>query len=243
MKRLKLSLFFIFAVFLSSCSNEFEKNPVDELIKDLNEEKEFTIVLYDMDVEEAFFNTYKHQYQIITMKDTVPQETLSEWIEVSEALFEQHINDMGMELASKGADGKLIKEVAPAGYSNYVGNERYGQWSTDNSGNQMWTFFAQYMMLSTMFNMMSAPAYHSSYNTYRTGYYGTGTAYYGDTDANGRTRYGTASVQNTSRSNSRWVSKPSNSNFFNKVNTRTNRSGSRYNSGSSTRSRGGGVGK
>ena len=65
---------------------------------------------------------------------------------------------MGMEIVSKGEDGKVSKTAAPPDYNNFVGNERYGQWVQGSGGGSFWQFYGQYMFLNTMFNMATFPA-------------------------------------------------------------------------------------
>jgi len=238
----------IIALTVVSCqNNEFRKSPVDELIKQMNDEPLFTILLYDMDVDGSFFHTYKHQYQIVTQKDSLPVTKTTEWFEVSEDFFNQNINNMGMEIAAKTQDGKLNKNASPPGYSNYVGNSNYGQWNTRSDGSSFWEFYGKYAMISSVFNLLS-PVPRTYYNDYNTNYQQQGRAYYGPNDANGRTAYGTNSQTANNTSKSKWFSKASNSNFRNKVNSRVARSSdtkshsnSRYRSVS--RSRSGGSGK
>ncbi|MAX82274.1 MAG: hypothetical protein CL843_19115 [Crocinitomicaceae bacterium] len=233
----------------SSALSNWEKTPVDELVKKLANEQNFTIVLYDMDAEN---DIYKHQYQVIVEKpDTVTSE-ITEWFTVSDVFFEQHLNDMGMEIASK-KDGKLHKETAPAGYSNYVGNERYGHWVNRN-GSSFWEFYGKYRFMTSMFHLMTYPARRAYWDDYYGGYYGRGRAYYGPS---GNPIYGTRSYANTSTGkNSKWGNKSSD--FKNKVrskvsrsasatrakrSSRTSRSSSRSSRNSSYRSRSGGFGK
>ena len=193
-----------------------------------------------MDVEGSFFHTYMHQYKIIEETEPgKPEERLTDWYEVSEGYFESHANDMGMEIASRGEDGKLQKGASPPGYNNYVGNPKYGRWE-NRGGSSFWAFYGQYAFMSSMFNMMTYPVRRSYWNDYRGSYYGTGRSYYGPT-ASGRSYYGTNSDYNRStRPNSTWSRNTSS--FKNRVSSRTSRSSSRY-GGSSSRSRGGGYGK
>jgi hypothetical protein len=231
-------LFLVFT--LISCGGEkFEKNPVDLLIRDMPKDKVFSIVLNDMDVEGTFFNTYKHEYKIIEERELgKPEEYSAGWMQVGKQTFERHQNDMGMEIASRGEDGKLHKSVNPPGYNNYVGNEKYGHWQ-HNGTHSIWAFYGQYMFMSSMFRMATYPVRRSYYSSYRSGYYGTGRGYYGPT-VGGRPTYGTNSAYTKStRPNSTWSR--NNSSFKRRVSGRTSRSGSRY--GSSSRSRGGGYGK
>ena len=239
-------------LFMVSCGGkEFVKSPVDTLIKDMNSEPVFSIILYDMEVEGNFSKSYKHQYQIITEKDSIPQDKLTDWYPVGKDFFTYHENNMGMEIASKGRDGKVNKGASPAGYSNYVGNAQYGQWK-QRDGGSFWEFYGKYAMLSSVFHMMAYPARMSHYNDYRGNYYGRGRSYYGPT-AGGRSTYGTYSDYNSkTKPNSRYTRS---STFKNKVNSRvqrstsstkktsssrTSRSSNRYSGSSRSRSFGGG---
>ena len=242
---------------LSGCGGgrereKFFKNPTDVLVRDMPPDQVFSIILYDMNVEGNFSERFYHQYRIIEEKESgKPEERTTEWMQVSENYFRQHQDDMGMELVSRGEDGKLIKAASPPGYNNYVGNEKYGQWKTHSSGGySFWEFYGQYAFMSSMFNMFSYPVRRSYYDDYRGNYYGRGRSYYGPSTASGGSYYGTNSGYNRSRGATTWSN--NNSNFKNRVNrrtsrsstssSRTSRSSSRYR-GSSSRSRGGGFGK
>lgn len=242
-KRMFPFIFTLLAVLISACGgDEFQKTPVDNMIKDMANEKKFTIILHDMDVDEGVFSDdYKHKYQIIKEKDSVPYEETTDWMPVSETFFYQHINDMGMEIAAKTADGKISKAALPPGYSNYVGNSNYGQWKTNSSGDSFWEFYGKFALMSSVLNMMTYPMYRSSYmGYYNGGYRGTGRSYYGPRGADGRAAYGTNSKHvSKTRGSSTWASKPSS--FRNKVSNRVSRSTSR--TGTSSRSRSGGFGK
>ena len=240
MKTFKIPLIFFFLVALSSCGGKkFQKNPVDVIVKDIPTDRVFSVILHDMNVEGNFFSKYYHQYRILEEKEAgKPEERITDWYEVDKTLFERHANDMGMELASRGEDGKLVKSVSPPGYNNYVGNEKYGYWN-NQGGSSFWAFYGQYAFMSSMFNMMSYPVRRSYYDDYRRGY-GSGRPYYGPT-TRGRSYYGTNSDYNrNTRSGSTWSRNTSS--FKQRVSNRTSRSGSRY-GGSSSRSRGGGFGK
>jgi hypothetical protein len=249
--RLLIASSLVIALILScgGHSTKFIKNPTDDIIKNMPDGRVFTILLYDMNVEGNFVENFFHQYRIIQeLEPGVPTDSITDWIEVSEDYFIRHQDDMGMELASRGEDGKLNKSVGPPGYSNYVGNEKYGSWQQGSNGNSFWAFYGQYAFMSAMFNMATYPARRSYYDDYRGNYYGRGRAYYGPSTS-GRSYYGTNSdyVRNT-RTSSTWSQ--NRSNFKNRVNSRTQRSSSsrttrsssRYR-GSSSRSRGGGYGK
>lgn len=238
-----LSQFTVFVLLLGlvvgcSSSSDYVTSPVDELIKSLDKKKDFTIILYDMDIEGSWSKNYKHKYKIISSgegNDSIPKETKTDWFEVSERFFNIHANDMGMEIAAK-KDGKVSKQTAPPGYSNYVGNSQYGSWKQDNSGNSFWAFYGQYAFMSNMIGLMNGPVYRSGYNDYRTNYRGV-RPYYGS----GTSKYGTFSSASKKMNPSFHQRVSSNSTFRSRVNnsvsrsttTRSTRSGSRYNSGSS----------
>jgi hypothetical protein len=230
-----------------------QKSPVDILVRDLSAEQNFSIILYDMDYDEAK-DQYKHQYNVLLEKDDSVQVKKTDWLVVSSAFFSQNAENMGMELASK-KDGKVSKVAAPAGYSNYVGNEKYGHWK-ERDGNRFWEFYGKYALMSSMFRMATYPVGYSSWNNYNSNYYGRRN-YYGQT-SNGQRMYGTSSSYAKANTSSSWNNKPSD--FKSRVRSnvqrstaststkrtttqqRTTRSSSRYSS-SSTRSRGGSFGK
>ncbi|TAF67504.1 MAG: hypothetical protein EAZ55_04080 [Cytophagales bacterium] len=258
---LKNVLLIFTLAFLAACSGSAEKkyvqNPVDGLIKSLDKEKTFSIVLYDMDFDD---NQYRHKYKVIKnlTDSTKKKEEITEWKEVDQEFFVRNEDNLGLELASKGEDGKISKIPAPPGYSNYVGNKQYGQWRTDNSGNSFWEFYGKYAFMSSMFNLMTAPVYRSSYYDYRDNYMGR-SPYYGQR-INGRYQYGTSGSL-TTRTNPDFHSRNTggSSSFKSKLRSRvaqsnssTTRSTSRYGSGSnssssssssSSRSRSGSYGK
>lgn len=229
----------------------YEKNPIDDIVKNLSEVPNFTIMLYDMNYDESS-EKYLHQYRILkedSFNDTLVAET-TDWLQVSASYFNTNVDNMGMTLISK-VNGQLEKKVAPPGYNNYVGNEKYGQWREGSNGSSFWEFYGKYAMLQTVFGFGRSPIYYGGWNDYRRNYYPTGRTYYGTT-SNGGTRFGTNGTHNTSRSTrSTWNSKPASfkQNVRSKVQrsssrtNRTSRSSSRYRSSSSSRGRGFGGGK
>lgn len=217
-----------------ACSSEKRqvKSPVDELVKQMDKEKNFSIILFDMDIEEKTFgdDVFKHQYKIITEKNNVPTEQTTGWYNVSKGFFLQNENNMGMEITSKN-DGVLSKVASPPGFNRYVGNGQYGQWSNDNSGNSFWAFYGQYAFMSSMFGLASNMMYRNSYNDYRNNYMGR-QPYYGQS-TNGRAAFGTYSAHGSSANPNFAKRVGSASAFKEKVNNRVARSnGSNSSSGS-----------
>ncbi len=245
MKLLK-NLFFISLILLvAACSSNpnLTKKPIDEIVKNLDTVRNFTVILYDMNSQGTFFKKYYQQYEIIEGDSlSGPRGDTTGWYEVSKDYFMANINNMGMELASK-KNGKLDKTVGPAGYGTYIGNPAYGHWVQSN-GYSFWQFYGQYAFMSSMFNLMTYPVRMSYWNDYYTHYYGTGRSYYGPMTGTGSYMYGTGSRYNSGRTSSRWFSNHSNSSFRNRVQgsvSRSTRSSSRFSP--SSRSRSSGFGK
>ncbi|WP_143525157.1 hypothetical protein [Labilibacter marinus] len=204
------------------------KSPVDDLIKTLSNERNFSIVLLDMDSKGG---KYLHQYNVIVEKPDTVLAKETDWKEVPETFFAQNVDNMGMEIASK-KDGKVSKVAAPAGYSNYIGNEKYGQWR-QRDGHSFWEFYGRYAFMSSMFNMMAYPVRRSYWNDYHGGGYYGSRPYYG---YQGARTYGTQSYTTRSGRTTSWGSKPSS--FKSQVRSQVSRSSSSsksksYSSGSS----------
>ncbi len=229
---------------LTSCGGQkFQKSPLDEIVRDLPQDEVYSIILYDMDVQGSFFETYYHKYQVIRDRgDGDVNDVVTDWHEVGQKEFDRYVNDMGMEIAARDSTGKLTKSVAPPGYNNYVGNPKYGQWQTHSSGGSFWAFYGQYAFMSSLFRMGSYPVSRGYYDDWNGNYRGTNRRYYGPTTSGGGRYYGTGSgYSRTHNPSSTWNRKSSS--FRNRVASRTSRSSSRSGRRSSSRSRGGGFGK
>ncbi|AFM05904.1 hypothetical protein Fleli_3586 [Bernardetia litoralis DSM 6794] len=239
------------AAFLTSCSSSEKvvKSPVDNYTRDLDKYKTYSVLLYDMDLEENTFSSdiHKHQYKfILPAKDTtggkVVRDSLSGWLTVSKETFNKNLDNMGMELLSKNEDGKISKIPSPPGYNNYVGNQRYGSWRTGSNGNSFWAFYGQYAFMSSMFGMMNnRPIYRSSYNDYNRNYRGS-KPYYGSTSSTGQRTYGSGSassqaMNSKSKFKSNVSSKVSRSSTGSYTRSSSSSSRSSRSTGSSSRSR------
>lgn len=256
--------FSLLLILLSSCSGsnfKYEKTALDNIVTKYINEPSFSVILADMDYNEST-DKYRHKYQIIVEKPQIKVDDYAlndstqnakdieiiekDWIEVNAIEFEKHVEDLGMVLISK-KNGVIDKNISPAGLDNYVGNERYGQWSSHSNGSSFWAFYGQYYFLS---RILCGPSYYyprsvySSYNsTYRgrRSYYGTGNNNYGTKSSN--TRGSTWSNKPSSfKSSVRSKVKKSATSLKSSRSSRTTRNSSRY-SNSSSRSRGGGFGK
>ncbi len=257
-RSLVIGFFFLFIFSLYFCNSDssrnrsyasnsasYTKEGLDKVIEKYRSVDNFTILLYDMNYENS---EYKHKYQVITEEvtanDTTVDETVTDWYTVTPGFFKTHQDHMGMELASKD-DGKLSKTVAPAGYSQYVGNEKYGQWEQRN-GTSFWAFYGQYAFMRSLFGLDYYPARYGYWDTYYNDYRGRRN-YTGPSGYYGTSRY----VSGSKGKSTTWGSKPSS--FKQDVRSRvqrststtnrTSRSSGRYSSSSRTRSRSGGFGK
>ncbi len=217
-------------VFVVGCSAP--TSPVDELQAQLKTVPEYSIILEDMREEGTFFPAYYHKYKVIQGD----QAWSTDLRQVSEEFYRKNENFLGMTLASK-IEGEKSTTPHPAGY-NYVGNEKYGQWKSDNRGNSFWEFYGKYALMRDLFGFAGRSVFRNDYNQYR-GYRTQNRPYYGRT---GR-EYGTNGT----------VTKQRNPTFFERRRTRNVASQQRFrqkfqsrvgrSSGNSMRSRSFGFGK
>ncbi len=251
MRKISILMVSFFFVILFSCSEQKKerqiKNPTDSIILAMQGDNNFSIILKDMDYKKENF---VHKYQIIkkienvviNKNDSVAGDSLisetTNWIPVSEKFFNIHEQNMGMEIVSK-TDGKISKIVSPAGYSQYIGNNKYGEWQ-ESGGNSTWHFIGQYMFMSAMFNMMMFPVHRSYYNNYSSNR-NMGRNYYGS--SNGNRMYGTnSSYSRATNTGSSWGKRPASYKQSSRNKSKIQRNNSRYQN-KSTRSRSGGYGK
>ena len=219
-KYLKYGIFFLFlygiSVFMmnlftgGSSSDKYAIPPALIIAKSMSNQANFSIVLADMEYEDNTFgkDIYRHKYQIITPDSSGVDMKETGWEDVTERYFADNINNLGMTLVSK-VDGVLNQEVMPAGYSQYVGNEKYGQW-VNRGGSSFWEFYGRYAMMSSIFNLMS-PISRSSYDDYSRNYRGQNKPY-----------YGTPEMSSTRGTGSSWSKKSSS--FKNSVQNKVSRS-------------------
>jgi hypothetical protein len=138
---------------------------------------------------------YYHKY--IILENEVKKET--DWQEVSEEVYEAHDEDSGMEIVSKPYgfyEEEKLTQASPVGLSK-VGNEKYGAWKTDASGNSFWDWYVQYRFYNAIFGL-NQPYYRDEWNSWNRDYRGR-KAYYGsddDQDQN-KTRASGATMRST----------------------------------------------
>jgi hypothetical protein len=229
----------------------FTKKPIDDIVRNLSDVQNYTILLHDMNFDDKK-EQYLHQYRILKQpngQDTLLEETTA-WQQVPDTYFNEHVDNMGMALVTK-VNGVVDKKIAPPGYNNYVGNEKYGSWQQGSGGNSFWAFYGQYAFMRSMFGYGYGSIYRGGYNDYRRNYAPSGRAYYGKSGS-GNT-FGTSGTHTANRGNrSTWASRSGSfkqnvrsrvSRSASRTSRSNSRSSSRYRSNSSTRSRGFGGGK
>ena len=136
---------------LAACGGS--KDPVKELVRDLDRYPEYSLIVDDTRIEDhSFFPDYALRFQVLTAagqrvagRDTmVYQERRTDWMEVGEKTFYRYDNYVGMVVASKSLDGRRTgtNQAHPPGYQ-YVGNSQYGFWG----GGGFWQFYGQYALM------------------------------------------------------------------------------------------------
>lgn len=125
---------------------------------------------------------YYHKYTIIEDDKT----KVTDWEKVEAEKYFSNLNNLNMTIESKPLGyfkEEAIKTASPVGME-YVGNEKYGQWKKDASGNRFWEFMGPYLFFRTMFYGVGyRPYYYNDWYGWRSGYrnrkpyYGNG--YYG----------------------------------------------------------------
>ena len=130
------------------------KDPVRELIRDLDRYPEYSLIVDDTRIEDpSFFPDYFLRFQVLTAagqrvagRDTIVyEERRTDWMEVREETFYRYEKFVGMVVASKSLDGSRTgtNQAHPPGYQ-YVGNPHYGFWG----GGGFWQFYGQYALMS-----------------------------------------------------------------------------------------------
>ncbi|MGG6229535.1 hypothetical protein [Tenacibaculum sp. SDUM215027] len=248
-----LCYFLIGSFFLIGCSKSYKQaktvliEPTEAIIKK-NKDKDFSVVLDDMKIEEEpDYMVYQQKYNILTLVKDSLHTKKTPWQTVSKKYFKKHENDLGMEIVSSH-NGRLSRVAQPVGFGWAIGDKKHGKWEgtskdstkTNNSQRRWRThgtspFF--WYWLGTRRN-----TYRSDYNGYRT-YNNNGNPYYGNQSSRGNYTYGTRSTYERTNRSSFFSRKAQNVKKWSSLNRRSSRSSSRYSNGSSTRSRSGGYGK
>jgi hypothetical protein len=212
------------ASFFYGCGGK--RLPMDVLKNDLRDAPSFSIILEDMDDKGTFVKSYHHKYRVVQDE----QAWTTDWMKVPKDYYRRNENFLGMTLLSK-KKGEYDSTVGPPGY-NYVGNEQYGKWKKDSSGNSFWEFYGKYALISSL--MGGGPMYRRDYRSYRD-YHGQGRPYYGRNNQYGTNGRFTKSQKPNFYSRRTAKLRASRSSFSNRVNQRTGRARSSYRSRSYSR--------
>lgn len=145
---------------------------------------------------------YFHKYLVTDNGQT--QET--DWQKVDETMFENHVDDLGMDLVAKpfGAfEDEKITNPTPAGLA-FVGNPQYGRWQTDSHGTSFWAWYGAYRLFGDLLGARGQPYSYrrDEWDTWSTRY--RGQPYYGE-DKDRKERYGTGGY--VVGSSNRWASR------------------------------------
>lgn len=136
---------------------------------------------------ETLVATYFHKYLIEENGET--RET--DWEKVPPSFYEQNRENLGMAVLSKPYgvfEADALAQAAPPGMA-YVGNPRYGEWKTDENGNEFWSWYGKWAFFSNLFFMPPSFYYYGGWTDWNR-HYKYKKPYYG-TNKNGRKIYGT----------------------------------------------------
>jgi hypothetical protein len=239
MVRVRWPIFLFGLLGLWGCGGE--RDPVVEMQRSMASAPDYMIVLDDMREEGTFFPKYYHRY-LITQGERQAQ---SDWVEVSEAVFQKYEPLLGMALVSK-TDKGVNNTAHPPGYE-HVGNPQYGRWSS-RGGSSFWEFYGQYAFMSSMLGWGRGYGMsRGDYDNYR-GSRGGGQPYYGRNREYGSRGTVTQKQKPTAFARRKQAVAAKNSSFSQRLRSRASQGRSSF--GSTSRSRsgfggrsGGGFGK
>ena len=147
-----------------------QRDPVEEMQNTLASAPEYTIILEDMQEEGAVFTKYYHKYRVLQGE----RDLQTDWVEVSESIFQKYEPFLGMALVSKSEADGVNNSPHPPGYDR-VGNANYGYWG----GGGFWVWYGQYAMMSHLLGGgMGRQIYRNEYDDYRSSRR-SGRPYYG----------------------------------------------------------------
>jgi len=174
-------------IFLISCGGTVvPSNPLKEMKRKFESKDAYTILLADMDLED---NQFKHKYTILDI-DNANRVTArkTEWINVNDDFFYLHEDNLGMEILSKSPNGKINNLVSPPGFTNFIGNINYGQWTDLGT----WGFDENHQGLYKNLEIENLSIYKKEYVDF-TLKYKYNKPHYGEKTHGDSTKYGTRS--------------------------------------------------
>lgn len=111
-------------------SNQIKTDPIGQLVKENDAAPQFTILLYDTEKTGVFSKEYKHKYRLIKKENGRVVAKDTKWFPIGSSYYNQHENNVGMEVAAKDTVGRVKRVVGPPGYTNYIGQAKYGYWTS-----------------------------------------------------------------------------------------------------------------
>jgi hypothetical protein len=136
------------------------------------------------DSREAYFHKYLLEQEAETRE--------TDWEPVDPDVYDANFEYLGMAILAKPYgvfEEDRDVQAAPPGMA-YVGNDKYGEWKTDGSGNSFWSWYGKYAMFSMLFNSRPSFYGYNSWNGWNSGYRNS-RPYFGETQ-NGIRQYGTS---------------------------------------------------
>jgi len=130
---------------------------------------------------------YYHKY----LKEEDGKTSETDWTKVTPSFYEQNLEFLGMAILSKPYgvfEQDRLAQATPPGLA-YVGNDKYGEWKKDNTGNSFWSWYGRYALFSHLFFFPPSYFHYGGWNSWRNNY-GHRQPYFGKTK-NGNQRYGT----------------------------------------------------
>lgn len=193
----RLICFVFFGLVLSGCGTS-PPDPLERLKKELNPYPEYSVILVDMREEGLLFSSYYHLYRILYLDrdlkegEPVLREKISSWYPVSKAFYNKYRDCLGMTILAKEKDGTIRDVPQPPAYQ-FVGDTRFGQWKTDDKGNQVWEWLGKYYVISTIIDLLGShrTISYGDWNDYRTSMQRR-KPYFGPRDQSGKPTYGTS---------------------------------------------------
>ncbi|MFK7798636.1 MAG: hypothetical protein AB8E82_14385 [Aureispira sp.] len=120
----------LFALPSMCSSNQIKTDPIGQLVKENGGTPQFTILLYDTEKTGVFSKEYKHKYRLIKKENGRVVAKDTKWFPIGSSYYNQHENNVGMEVAAKDTTGRVKRVVGPPGYTNYIGQAQYGYWTS-----------------------------------------------------------------------------------------------------------------
>ena len=138
---------------------------------------------YLEDVNEVYYHKY--------LKEENGETSETDWIKVDPSFYEQNLEFLGMAILSKPYgvfEQDRVTQATPPGMA-YVGNDKYGEWKKDDSGNSFWSWYGKYALFSHLFFFPPSYFGYGGWNSWNNGYRNQ-QPYFGKTQ-NGAQQYGT----------------------------------------------------